>query len=86
MKSGLAIIDLVALMVIAPVVSFYLLRDWDVLMAKLDALLPRYYAETIRDHVREIDRVISAFLRGQLNVCLVTLAVFYCGGAEPLPG
>lgn len=75
-KSGIAIANLAALLVIAPVVSFYFLRDWDGIIARLDALLPRYYAETIREQVREMDRVISAFLRGQIRVCL-SLALFY---------
>lgn len=75
-RSGMAMANLAALLVIAPVVSFYLLRDWDEIMEQLDALLPRYYAETIREQVREMDRVISGFIRGQLKVCAM-LALFY---------
>jgi predicted PurR-regulated permease PerM len=75
-RSGMAVANLAALLVIAPVVSFYLLRDWDDIIAQLDALLPRYYADTIREQVREMDRVISGFVRGQLKVC-GTLALFY---------
>lgn len=75
-ESGMALANLVALLVIAPLVSFYLLRDWDNIIAQLDHLLPRYHAETIREQVRAIDRVISGFIRGQLQVCAF-LALFY---------
>ena len=75
-RSGLALANLAALLIIAPVVSFYLLRDWDEIMARLDMLLPRYYAETIREQFLEMDRVISGFFRGQLKVCAI-LALFY---------
>lgn len=74
--SGLAILNLLSLLLIAPVVTFYLLRDWDILVAKIYILLPRDYAETIREQLREIDITLAGFLRGQLNVCLV-LATYY---------
>jgi predicted PurR-regulated permease PerM len=58
------------------VVAFYLLRDFDVMVAHIDGLLPRESAPTIREQVREMDRTIASYLRGQVNVCLL-LAVFY---------
>ena len=61
---------------ITPVVAFYLLRDWDLIIARLDDLLPRESAPTIRVQVAEIDRTIAGFVRGQATVCLV-LAGFY---------
>jgi predicted PurR-regulated permease PerM len=75
-NSAMNIVNLAALLVIAPVVSFYLLRDWDDIVAKLDRLLPRDYADTIRTQFRAIDTTLSGFIRGQLNVCFI-LAVFY---------
>ncbi|MCA8929913.1 MAG: AI-2E family transporter [Alphaproteobacteria bacterium] len=70
-SGGVALFNLLSLLVITPIVSFYLLRDWDRLVARIDALLPRHHAETIRELVREIDRRVAGFIRGQLNVCLI---------------
>lgn len=75
-RSGTAVIDLISLLVITPVVAFYLLRDWDRMVAKLDGYLPRPSAPTIRGLVRQVDRTLSAFVRGQGLVCVV-LGVFY---------
>ncbi len=75
-QSGLVIVNLVSLLVITPVVAFYLLRDWDVLTARVDRLLPRKYAETIRAQLKEIDRILAGFVRGQFNV-MVILGTFY---------
>ena len=75
-ESGMAIINLVSLIIITPVVSFYMLRDWDRLVAKIDALLPQDYAETIRDQFRKVDTTLAGFIRGQLNVMII-LGLFY---------
>jgi predicted PurR-regulated permease PerM len=77
--STLAIFNLAALVFLTPVVAFYLLRDFDVMVAHVDGLLPRESAETIREQVREMDRTIAGYLRGQVNVCLL-LATFYAVG------
>ncbi len=75
-REGLALFQLLSLVLITPVVAFYLLRDWDLIIARLDDLLPRESAPTIRVQVAEIDRTIAGFVRGQATVCLV-LAGFY---------
>jgi len=67
---------LISLFVITPVVAFYLLRDWDLIVAKVDGWLPRDNAATIREQVRLIDGTMSAFIRGQVTVCLL-LGLFY---------
>ncbi len=77
--SGQAVINFVTLMVITPVVSFYLLRDWDRMVARVYELLPRDYAPTIREMMYKIDRTISGYLHGMLNVILL-LAAFYIFG------
>jgi predicted PurR-regulated permease PerM len=73
---GLAVLNLLSLIFVTPVVAFYLLRDWDALIAKLDSWLPREQAEMIREQVREIDRTLAGFARGQATICLF-LAAFY---------
>jgi predicted PurR-regulated permease PerM len=78
-SGGVALFNFVALLVITPVVAFYLLRDWDRMIAKADDWLPRRHQETIRRLAREVDETLAGFLRGQGAVCL-TLAVFYAVG------
>ena len=75
-KGGLAFFNLISLLVITPIVSFYLLRDWDRLIAKLDGWLPRQSADAVRGVMRDIDRTVAGFVRGQGTVCLF-LAAFY---------
>jgi len=73
---GAALFNTLSLVVVTPVVSFYLLRDWDRMIAHIDNYLPLDHAETVRSQAREIDRVLAGFARGQMLVCLV-LASFY---------
>lgn len=73
---GLAFFHIVSVIVITPIVAFYLLRDWDVMVAKLDSWLPRQHRDVIRSIVLDIDKVMSGFLRGQGTVCLI-LGTFY---------
>lgn len=71
LSSGLAVMDFVIVMVVAPVVAFYLLLDWDRLVAKVDGWLPRGHLEPIRGIARDIDRTLAGFVRGQVTVCLI---------------
>lgn len=75
-RGGMAMFNLVSLVVIMPVVAFYLLRDWPQLLATVDNHLPRPHAPTIRALAREVDRTLAGFLRGQGLVC-VALGTFY---------
>lgn len=65
------VVGVIALFVIVPVVAFYLLLDWDHLVARVDALLPRQHAPTIRRLAGEIDDTLSGFVRGQGTVMLI---------------
>ncbi len=76
LASGLALVNLASLFVLTPVVAFYLLRDWDRLVEKVDRMLPRAHAETIREQFRRIDETLAGFVRGQVNVMLI-LGIFY---------
>ncbi len=75
-SSGLALIDFLALAVITPVVAFYMLLDWDRMIAEINRWLPRRHAPTVRRIAGEIDDVLSGFVRGQFTVCLI-LGGFY---------
>ena len=78
-SSGVAFANLLSLLFITPVVAFYLLRDWDHFVARIDDLLPRAHRETIRAQLRQIDRNLAGFARGQASVCLA-LAIYYAAG------
>jgi len=69
-------LSLLSMLLIAPVVSFYLLRDWDKMMGILDEALPRDHRQTILGLMQEIDEMLSGFLRGQGLVALI-LGIFY---------
>ncbi len=73
---GQVVLSIVSLLVVTPVVSFYLLRDWDHMVALIDHHLPRRQAEMIRAQARAIDGVLAGFIRGQMMVCLA-LGSFY---------
>jgi predicted PurR-regulated permease PerM len=74
--SGKALVDILSLLVITPVVAFYILLDWDNMVAKVDSWVPRSYVHVIRDLASQMNAAIAGFLRGQGTICLV-LALFY---------
>ena len=78
-RSGFALLALVANIVLVPVLTFYFLRDWDVLVERVAALVPRDHTRTVGRLARESDDVLGAFLRGQFSVMLV-LGVLYAIG------
>ncbi|MCC3305950.1 AI-2E family transporter [Sneathiella sp. HT1-7] len=73
---GLAVVNMVTLLVITPVVAFYLLRDWDHIIARINSWLPRKNAHQVRKLAQQIDDVLAGFVRGQSTVCLL-LAIYY---------
>ena len=77
--SGQALMAWLAFLVLIPVVTFYLLCDWDILLANLRAMIPARYAKTVINLVVECDGVLSEFLRGQLLVML-SLSLIYATG------
>ncbi|MFV3128012.1 AI-2E family transporter [Niveispirillum sp. KHB5.9] len=79
LTSSVAIIDILSVVFITPIVAFYLLRDWDRLVATVDGWLPRPHVDTIREQAREVDTTLAGFVRGQALVCLF-LGVFYALG------
>jgi predicted PurR-regulated permease PerM len=78
-RSGLGVVMWMTNLVLIPVVAFYLLRDWDRLVATIDRTLPRSIQPTIAHLARESDKILGAFVRGQLLVMLA-LGVFYGAG------
>jgi predicted PurR-regulated permease PerM len=68
---GLAIANLLTLLLITPLVAFFLLRDWPAIVARIDSWLPRPYAPVIREQLRLVDATISGYIHGQALVSLI---------------
>lgn len=66
-------------LVLIPVVTFYLLRDWPQLLARITGLLPRSIESDAQRLARECDEVLATFLRGQFLV-MITLGIIYSVG------
>ena len=77
--SGLTVVNLLTLVFITPIVTIYMLNDWDRMVAGVDALLPSHQAALIRQLASQMDAMLSGFLRGQIMVCLA-LGVIYALG------
>lgn len=74
-----AIVNLVSVVIVTPVVAFYMLLDWDRMVATVDGWIPPRHRPTARMLARDIDRAIAGFIRGQAAVCLL-LGTFYAIG------
>jgi predicted PurR-regulated permease PerM len=75
-SGGMALVNILSLLVVTPIVAFYLLADWDRLVVKVDSWLPRDHAVQIRGIFNDIDAAMAGFIRGQGTVCLL-LGLFY---------
>ena len=75
-RSGFAVFGWIANLVLIPILTFYFLRDWDVLVARVRLMVPRDHVATVERLARESNEVLTAFLRGQLLV-MVVLGVMY---------
>jgi predicted PurR-regulated permease PerM len=78
-RSGAVIIGWVMNLVLIPVISFYLLRDWDELMSQIHDLFPRRYSGLVSKLAKEVDEVLGAFMRGQFYVMLAMGLVYSLG-------
>lgn len=76
LTSAASLINIALLLVIVPVVTFYLLYDWDRLVATIDDMLPRDHADVVRGLALEIDQTLASFVRGMGTVCLI-LGTYY---------
>lgn len=74
--SVFSVVSWLLFIIVVPVVAFYLLMDWDHMVARIDELLPRDHAPVIRKLAAEVDTVLAGFVRGQISVCLI-LGVYY---------
>jgi len=75
-NSGVAVVNIMSLIFVTPIVTFYMLRDWDKMVKKVDGWVPKKYQDTVHKIVSQIDTTLSGYIRGQTNVCLL-LGTFY---------
>ena len=78
-SGGRALVSVFSLLIITPVVAFYLLCDWDRMVVTIDGWIPLQQRETVRGLAREMDAAIAGFVRGQAMICLI-LGTFYAIG------
>ena len=78
-SGGQALISIFSLLIVTPVVAFYLLYDWDRMLETIDSWVPRPHRATVHELAHEIDRALAGFVRGQTAVCLI-LGSFYAVG------
>jgi len=78
-QSGMALMATIANLVLIPVLTFYLLRDWDIMVGRVHELIPRHVERTVAALARESDEVLGAFLRGQVMVMLALGTVYSVG-------
>ncbi|CAN1566268.1 yhhT Predicted permease, member of the PurR regulon [Rhabdaerophilaceae bacterium] len=76
LSGGSTILGLISLLVLTPVITFYLILDWDHMVEQIDGWLPRQNADVVRQLARDMDRTVAGFLRGQALLCLI-LGLFY---------
>src|SRR5262249_50102026 len=76
---GKALVSFASVLIVMPVVTFYLIRDWHAMIDRMDNWVPVHRRDTVRQLGREIDAAIGGFLRGQFGVCLV-LGCYYAIG------
>lgn len=75
-QSGLTLLNALGLLIVTPVVAFYLLLDWDQMVKRIDELLPRAHRDEVQHVFGEIDKAMAGFVRGQSSVVMI-LAAFY---------
>lgn len=78
-SSGVALFSVAGLFVVTPVVAFYMLLDWDRMIAKVDSWIPRDHVKTVRQIAGDINVATAGFVRGQGTLCLV-LGIMYAVG------
>lgn len=76
LTSGLALFSVLSLVFVTPIVVFFLLRDWNRMIAKIESLVPRHLLAVVREQARLVNETLGGFIRGQAMVCLL-MGVYY---------
>jgi predicted PurR-regulated permease PerM len=76
LSSSITIINVLSLIFITPILVFYLLKDWDILIEKVSAYLPKGISSSAKKVAADIDKSLSGYIRGQFHVCFI-LGIIY---------
>ena len=76
LSSSITLLNILSLIFLTPILIFYLLKDWNVMIEKINNLLPRRISAAAQKIAADIDQTLSGYIRGQINVCLI-LAIVY---------
>lgn len=79
LSNGMALANLLSLVILTPVVTFYVLKDWPHMIAKINGLLPLKWAPQIRKHIVTVDRTLSSYAKGQAIICLILMVLYSTG-------
>ena len=75
-KSGFVVVNVLMMLILVPLVTFYFIKDWHVISSGVTKLVPMGKRSSYKELIHDINNSLSGFIRGQLNVCLV-LAIYY---------
>ena len=75
-NSSVTIINVFSIIFITPILVFYLLKDWDILVGKVNNYLPRNVSSSVQEIAKDINKTLSGYVRGQFHVCLI-LGIIY---------
>jgi predicted PurR-regulated permease PerM len=76
LSNGMALANLLSLVILTPVITFYLTKDWPRMITKIDKLLPLKWATQIRQHTITVDKTLSSYAKGQAIVCLILMVLY----------
>ncbi len=76
LSNGMALANLLSLVILTPIITFYLLKDWPRMITKVDSLLPAQWASQIRNHTTTVDRTLSSYAKGQAVICLILMVLY----------
>ena len=76
LSNGLALASLLSLVILTPLIMFYLLKDWPTMISTINRLLPENYAPQVRHYAYSIDSTLSSYAKGQAMVCLILMVVY----------
>lgn len=76
LTNSMALANLLSLVILTPIIMFYLLKDWPKLVSSVTDIIPHPYRQTIKAYALRIDDTLSAYARGQLLVCLILMVLY----------
>jgi predicted PurR-regulated permease PerM len=76
LSNGMALANLLSLVILTPVITFYLLKDWPRMISRIDGLLPAKWASQIRNHIATVHYTLSSYAKGQAIICLILMILY----------